>query len=137
MSEALTVRETAFHVAFDADQRIFINRFTGYPTADHLVAAMRAVRSHPNYERYVPALWDFRQASLSQVDNYEILRFKEVSAGITDTPRPAPIAFVTVTRLDHGIIRQIIGSNVWLEKVYEMFTDYDQAVTWLKAERES
>lgn len=137
MSEAVKVREPSFQVTFDPDLRIFINRFAGYPTVDHLFAAMTAVRGNVNYDVVVPALWDFRQASLSRIDTAEVFRFKEISAGIKDAPRPAPIAFVAATRLDHGIIRQIIGSSAWVEQVYEIFNEYDQAMNWLETERES
>ncbi len=122
-------------ISYDEEQDLLINRMTGSPSIEQLVEAMREARKHPKWNQYLPVLWDFCAADLSQIDLDEIYRFKELAKSFDDVVRPTSVAFATESALDHGIIRQIISSAGWGDQAYKVFENVEDAVAWIQATR--
>lgn len=130
-----TDEQTSFEVLFDADEKIMVNRLTGYPRLPNILEVMIAVRAHPDYYVEVPVIWDFRESNLREVDVVQMKLFQSSSAELENPTRRVPLAMVTERLTDYGILRQILGNLGWVDQSYQIFDSTEKAVSWIQTTR--
>ncbi len=112
----------------------FVHTLTDKPTLAIVGQRLQAVLDHPEGGPLIPAIWDMRNADLSEITLSADINYSENRPASGTARVNAKSCAVVANQRDYGIIRQFFSMIDVEPNNANIVFEMSEAVAWLKSE---
>lgn len=115
----------------DNKSSIMIHTVSGEITFEEIKSSYKTVLTHPDFQKDMHSIWDFRNADASKFNSQDVIRLARYFETQLKNRTDFKVAVIVSRDLEYGLSRMYQVAAADLPAKIEIFFRFEDAKTWI------